>query len=46
MNNARFLDDEYISPVSVCVEIMAEGAFCGSPLRPGESEDAFWGDDL
>lgn len=36
----------YLTPQSHCVEIVSEGVICHSQLKPGESEDGFWGDDL
>ena len=36
----------YLSPQSHCVEMVVEDVICHSKLKPGESEDGFWGDDL
>ena len=36
----------YETPALECIEVACEGVLCGSPLKPGESEDGILGDDL
>lgn len=36
----------YLTPQMCCVEMVVEDIICNSKLKPGESENGFWGDDL
>lgn len=38
--------ERYAAPEIEVVNIHVEGVLCGSPLKPGESEDGELGDDL
>lgn len=39
-------EEHYSAPEIAVMKVHTEGVLCGSPLKPGESEDGILGDDL